>query len=129
MENIKVWEPASREECLQSTGRPPITTKWVDVGKGRGGEVHKRSRIVEGAFKVENESQGFDVCAATPPLDMKRLLLRTSRVQDFVGGDKKGGPVKLMFIDGRKAHLNGVVAKSEFEHIALLSEAGGGIGR
>ena len=28
MQNIGVWEPSTGEECMQKTGKAPITTKW-----------------------------------------------------------------------------------------------------
>ena len=129
MEKIGVWEPSSWEECVQQTGRPPITTKWVDVDKGRDGEVLVRSRLVARDFKTKGDDRGFDVFAATPPLEMKRLLFRMARVKGSVGGDEKNGPVKLMFIDVKKAHLNGEVAEDEFAYILLPKEVGGGVGR
>lgn len=52
-------------------GRPPITTKLVDVDKGRGGEVLIRSRLVARDLKVKNDDRGFDVFAAAPSLEMK----------------------------------------------------------
>lgn len=105
MENTKVWQPASWEEGLQNIGRSPITAKWVDVDKGRGGEVQTGSRLVAICFKVKNDGRGFDVFAAPPPWEMKRLLFGMSRVHECVGGGKKEGPVKLMFIGVKKAHL------------------------
>lgn len=99
MQKIKVWEPSSWEECVQKTRRPPITTKWVDVDKGRGGEVQIRSRLVARYFKVKNDDRGFGVFAATPPFEMKKLLVRMSRARGGVGDDEKNGAVKLMFID------------------------------
>jgi hypothetical protein len=129
MENIGVWEPSTWEECLEKTGRPPITTKWVDVDKGRGGEVLVRSRLVARDFKVKGDDRGFDVFAATPPLELKRLLFRMARVKGSVGGSDYEGAVKLMFIDVKKAHLNGEVAEDEFAYVLLTKEAGGGVGR
>ena len=37
MKKIPVFEEVSLEECWKMTGRPPISTKWVDHDKGRGG--------------------------------------------------------------------------------------------
>ena len=45
MKKLGVWEPSSLEECLQMTGRPPVSTRWVDVDKGREGRVEIRSRL------------------------------------------------------------------------------------
>ena len=125
MEKIGVWEPATGEECVRKTGRPPITTRWVDVDKGRDGEVLVRSRLVARDFKTKGDDRGFDVFAATPPLELKRLLFRMARVKGSVGGSDEDGSVKLMFVDVKKAHLNGEVAGDEFAYVLLPKEAGG----
>ena len=129
MQNISVWEPSTWEECMQKTGKAPITTKWVDVDKGRDGEVLIRSSLVARDFKNKNDERNFDVFAATPPLEMKRLLFRMARVKGSVGGNDKDGQVKLMFIDVKKAHLNGEVDDDDFAYITLLKEVGGGVER
>ena len=67
MQNIGAWEPSTWEECMQKTGKAPVTTKWVDVGKGRYGEVLIRNRLVARDFKNKNDERNFDVFAATPP--------------------------------------------------------------
>ena len=33
VENIKVYEETDLSECFEKTGKPPISTKWVDVNK------------------------------------------------------------------------------------------------
>ena len=35
MEQIGVWEAATVEECWMKTGRGPISTRQVDIDKGR----------------------------------------------------------------------------------------------
>lgn len=114
---------------MQNIGRAPITTKWFDVDKGRDGDVLIRSRLVARDFKVKRDDRGFDVFAATPPSGMKRVSFRMSRVRRSVSDDRANGLVKLMFIDVKKAQLNGELTESEFEIIALPSVAGGGVGR
>ena len=123
MQNIGVWEPSTWEECMQKTGKAPITTKWVDVDKGRDGEVLIRSRLV--ARENKNDERNFDVFAATPPQEMKRLLFRMARVKGSLGGNDKDGQVKLMYIDVKKAHLN----DDDFAYITLPKKVGGGVGR
>ena len=129
MQDLGVWEQSSAQECLAKTGRKPTSTKWVDVDKGRDGEVLVRSRLVARDFKVKGDSRGFDVFAATPPLELKRLLFRMARTAGSVGGCDADGPVKLMFVDVKKAHLNGEVGPDEHEFIQLPAEAGGGVGK
>lgn len=126
---IGVWVPATWEESMQNMGRPPITTKWVDVDKGRDGEVMIRSRMVARDFKVKGDDRGFDVFAATPPIEMKRLLFRMAMVEGSTADKVEDGPVKLMFADVQKAHLNGKVGEDEFAYVQLPAEVGRGVGR
>ena len=34
MESLGAFEESSWEECVEKTGRPPVSTKWVDTDKG-----------------------------------------------------------------------------------------------
>ena len=129
MQNIGVWEPSTWEECMQKTGKAPNTTKWVDVDKGRDWEVLIGSRLVARDFKNKNDERNFDVFAATPPLEMKRLMFRMARVKGSVGGNDEDGRVKLMYIDVMKAHLNGEMDDDDFAYITFPKEVGGGVGR
>ena len=113
---------------MLKTGKAPITTKWVDVDKGRDGEVLIRSRLVARDFKNKNDERNFDLFAPTPPLERKRLLFRMARVKGSVGGNDKDGQVKLMYIDVKKGHLNGEV-DDDFAYVTLPKEVGGGVGR
>ena len=129
MRGLGVWEDSTLQECVQMTGKPPITTRWVDVNKGRGDEILIRSRLVARDFKVKGDDKKFDVFAAMPPLEIKRMLFRMAMVGNGGRGDEGRGPIKLMFVDVKKAHLNGKVKEDEFEYIRLPEEAGGGVGR
>ena len=84
--NLGVWERATYEECKLNTGRGPVSTRWVDVDKGRNGEHDVRSRLVARDFKVRGDGREFDVFAAMPPLEAKRLLFRMAVVDGCVGG-------------------------------------------
>ena len=129
MQGIGVWEESTREECWASTGKLPVTTKWVDVDKGRNGEVKVRSRLVARDFRVKGDDRQFEVFAAMPPIEAKRLLFRMAMMDGSVGGDKRRGAVKLMFVDIKKAHLNGKLTEDEYAYVQLPPEAGGGVGR
>ena len=72
MTNLGVWTKASFDECMEMTGRPPISTRWVDVDKGRNGVVDLRSRLVARDFKVRGDGREFEVFAAMPPSEAKR---------------------------------------------------------
>ena len=129
MLGIGVWEESTWEDCLANTGKPPVTTKWVDIDKGRNGEVKVRSRLVARDFRVKGDDRQFEVFAAMPPIEAKRLLFRMAMMDGAVGGDKRRGAVKLMFVDIKKAHLNGKLTEEKYAYVQLPLEAGGGIGR
>ncbi len=126
MAKLSMFEPATWEERLEKTGMPPITTMWIDVNKGTSEEVIIRSRLVARDFKLKDEAANFDLFAAMPPLEAKRMLflmaVRRSR-------DKPNKKYNVSFIDVKKAHLNGKALEDEWAYVALSAEAGGGVVR
>ena len=121
MKKLGVWEPSS--------GRPPVSTRWVDVDKGREGRVEMRSRLVARDFRVKGDKREVDTFAAMPPMEAKRVLFRMAVLDGAVGGDAAKGGVMLMFIDIKKAHLNGKLAEEEYAYVQLPQDAGGGVAR
>jgi hypothetical protein len=73
----------------------------VDTDKGEGDEVKIRSRLVARDFKIKGEKDREDLFAATPPLELLRMLISKSATVT-----KQGGWRKMLFIDVKKAHLN-----------------------
>ena len=89
-----------------------------------------RSRYAAGwDFWVKGDHRQFDVFAAMPPLEMKRMLFRMAMVDEEGRGRSSKDPVKLMFVDIKKAHLNGKVPDDQYEYVSLPEEAGGGVVR
>ena len=74
-----------------------------------------RSRWVARDFKPKGEKDREDLFAAMPPLEAKRMLFRRARV-------RRKRAYKLLFVDVRKAHLNGVC--DEDVYVELPPEAG-----
>ena len=127
MDDIGVFEESSEEECIRLTGAPHVSTKWVDTDKGGPEDPLIRSRLVARGFKTKGDNDRSDLFAAMPPLEAKRLLFRmamTRRFDQRTHKEKKD-VVKLMFIDVKKAHLNGKVKEDEFVFVRLPVEAGG----
>ena len=60
MEKIGLYQEVDIAECLEITGRAPISTRWVDVNKGSMESPNVRCRS--------------DIFAAMPPLEAKKLL-------------------------------------------------------
>ena len=123
---LDMFVPATWEECVKETGRPPISIKWVDVDKGTVQNQIIRSRLVARDFRVKGESDRSDLFAAMPLLEAKRMLFRIAvrRCRE-----KSCEMYKIMLIDVKKAHLNGEVPEDEKVFVLLPSEAGRGVAR
>ena len=126
MGKLSMFEPSTWEEYIAKTGKPPITTKWIDVNKGSAEEPIVRSRLVARDFRLKGEAARFDLIAAMPPLEAKRMLFLMAVRRNRERLKKK---YKLLFIDVKKAHLNGKVLEDEWAYVVLPAEAGGGVAR
>jgi hypothetical protein len=97
----KIFKVVKREEAWRVTGKPPISTKWVDTDKTHGtGEPMVRSRWVARDFKDPKEKDREDLFSATPPLEMIRLMLSRQATVRTDGKERK-----TMYLDIKKAHL------------------------
>ena len=66
------------------------------------GEPLVRRRLGARDFKGKDEKDRENLFAATPPLELKRVLMSKAVTRR----KKRHGIRKLLFIDARKAHLN-----------------------
>ena len=114
-----LWKVVAEEDSWVATGAAPISVKWVDTNKGSLEEPMIRSRLVARDFRSKDRDRE-DLFAATPPLELKRLLL--SKAVEM--GPR--GVRKLLFVDAKKAHLNPKCEGDVF--IQLPKEAGGAQG-
>ena len=80
MSKIGLFKEATVEECIEHTGKPPISTKWVDVNKGSAEVPEVRCRLVARDFKPKGERDRADLFAAMPPLEAKKLRFRLATV-------------------------------------------------
>ena len=124
--DLYLFVPATWEECVAETGKPSISTKWVDVDKGTVQNKIIRSRLVARDFCVKGESERSDLFAAMPPLKAKRMLLRIGvrRCRE-----KPCERYKIMLIDVKKSHLTEEVPEDEKVYVFLPSEARRGVAR
>ena len=74
MKKVELFEEVPVSECWECTGRPPVSTKWVEVNKGTAENPDVRCRLVARDFKPKGEKDREDLFAAMPPLAAKRLL-------------------------------------------------------
>ena len=100
MQERNLWTLRPIKECLETTGKWPVSVRWVDTNKGDQKCILVRSRLVARDFKGGDKGRD-DLFADTPPLEAKRLLLSRAATRR-----KDGRWRKLMFIDAKKAHLN-----------------------
>ena len=68
----KVYKKVPISECWKETGQGPIGTRWVDINKGDEVNEDYRSRLV--AQELKSKSMLEDIFAATPPLEVKKML-------------------------------------------------------
>ncbi len=124
MKSLGVFEPSTRDERMQRTGRAPITTKWIDAEKGSGGNAQVKSRLVAPDFRTKGDGDRVGLFAVMPPLEAKRMLFRMVRkAREHPKSQHK------LLVDVKKAHLNGKVKEDEWAYVALPAETGGGVAR
>jgi hypothetical protein len=74
--NDKIVKVVRKAEAWEKTGRPPISTKWVDTDKTPGtGDPMVRSQWVARDVKAKGEKDREDLFSASPPIEMLRFML------------------------------------------------------
>jgi hypothetical protein len=121
MKRIGLYTKCSIQECLDRTGKPPISAKWVDVDKGTEEKPDVRCRLVARDFKLKGEGHRDDLFASMPPLEAKKLLFRMAAAT-WKSRLRGAEPDKIMLIDVKKAHLNGIVGEEVWACIELPEE-------
>ena len=121
MERIGVGEVCDARECWEKTGRAPVTTKFVRVDKGSDSSPDVRVRLCARDFKPKGEQTRCDLFAAMPPLEAKKLLFRQAARSRKTWRSGRWRSKKLLFIDAKKAHLNGVVPPDVYAYVVLPS--------
>ena len=99
----------------------PVSTKWVEVDKGTAEKPDVRCRLVARDFRVKGEGHRDDFFAAMPPLEAKKLLFKMAAAT-WKGRSEGKEPDKIMLIDVKKVHLNGVVGADVWACIELPEE-------
>ena len=115
VQDMKVYCVVDIEECIKTTGRRPIKSRWIDINKGDDRNRNYRSRWVAKEFKT---GEDFELFAATPPLDALRYIISTAaRMKDG----------SLMSNDVSRAFVYAPCTKDVF--VELPEEAGQGPGK
>ena len=114
MKDEKLWDEVPRKEA---EGQRIVSVKWVDTNKGTEDQPEIRCRWVARDFKGADRDRE-DLFAATPPWELKRLLM--SHAADISNGQVR----KMLLIDVKKAHLNSECKDDVY--IELPEEVGAG---
>ena len=69
-----VWVKVPREKARATTGKNPISVRWVDVNKGDEAAPNYRSRLVARQIKALDRT-GDSYFAPAPPLEALRTVL------------------------------------------------------
>ena len=108
IESKPLYEVRPTAEASRSTGRPPISTKWLDIYKGGG---NWRSRWVARQFN-DGSDQG-EYFAATPPFEAIKLLVSLAASQKSTERSRgKRGRPRDTTTRGRTAPSGAVAAPS-----------------
>ena len=121
MQQRRIWEVVPIAQCWDTTGKDPVSVRWVDVNKGGLEKWEVRSRLVARDFKGRDKDRD-DLFAETPPLEGKRMLLSRAATRRLDGRQRK-----LLFIDARKAHLNPKCENDVFIELPQEVEGGPGV--
>ncbi len=73
----------------------------------------------------KGESDRFELFAAKPPLEAKRMFFRTAAKKNQEHPEDK---YKLLFVDVKKARLTGKMKECEWVFVLMPAEAGGRVG-
>ena len=123
MAKIGLYQEVDISECLEMSGRPPISTRWVDVNQGSTESLDVRCRLVARDFKPKGERDRSDIFAAMPPLEAKKLPYPEKRSEgERSCGTANGASRRSLLIDVEKAHLDGELEAHESAFVLPLDE-------
>ena len=93
---MRVYDKVPREAAARD-GCRVISTRWLDINKGDLLSPNYRARLVGRELKMDSR---LDLFAATPPLEMLRLMC------SICAGHQKGKrPYRIMTVDVKRAYF------------------------
>ena len=98
--NSKVWHITTMEDMQKLDDYVLTRSRWVLCNKGDAVSPDVRARLV--ACELNNGERNDMFAASTPPLEAKRMLF-SRYVSEKT---RKGKPLRLSFVDIRKAYFN-----------------------
>ena len=106
--NEKVWKITTVDKMKEFDDPVLTRSRWVLCNKGDSDSPDVRARLV--ACEVNHGDRNDLFAASTPPLEAKRLLFAR-----YVSEKTRGGkPLRLSFVDIRKAYFNTLPARNMF---------------
>ena len=100
--NDKVWEIETRDDMMQIDDHVFVRSRWVMCDKGDADNPDIRARLVACELNKGDKHDSF--FASTPPLEAKKMLF----AQFTQERHRNGKPLRLSFVDVRKAYFNGI---------------------
>ena len=120
MDDMGMFDDACDEECYSKTGRPPVDKKWVDVNEqGNASGSSDSLPLGRPRRKTKGEPARGDLFAAVHPLEAEKILLSIAASHPWVMRKGRLQRPKLMFIDVKKALLNGFVEPEEYAYVKM----------
>ena len=98
--NDEVWEGSWKHDVDLEDDAIVVGTRWVACNKGDQENPDVRMRLVAQEVNTYHEEAYF---AATPPIECKRALMSEYATRRTF----KGKPLKMSFVDVRKAYFHG----------------------
>ena len=110
--NEKVWRITTVEEMQKIPDHIVTRSRWVLCNKGDAESPDVRARLV--ACEINHGDKNDMFAASTPPLEAKRLLFAKYVSQKT---SRNGSPLRLGFVDIRKAYFNAIPTRQIFMKI------------
>ena len=106
--NQHVWKLEDKSQMLADPEHIFVRSRWIMCNKGDSTNPDMRARLV--ACEVNKEGKNDLFHASTPPLEAKKALFSQYASQRTRGGK----PLRLSFVDIRKAYFNGIPTRSVY---------------
>ena len=107
--NDRVWEITTKDEMHRVADYIFVRCRWIMANKGDALEPDCRARLV--ACEVNKTGEKNDLFhASTPPLEAKKAMF--ARYTQYARSGPL--PLRLSFVDVRKAYFNGVPKRNVF---------------
>ena len=111
--NSKVWQLSTVSEMEKVPGHILVRSRWVLCNKGDSNSPDVRARLVSCELNKGDKNDAF--CASTPPLEAKRILFARYTSERT----RKGRPLRMSFVDIRKAYFNALPERDIYIYIYI----------